>query len=126
MLYHWAIMNSTPVPSADRYKRVFVTVLPTISDGQRRMLRANYRAPQHTSTPRELAEAACYQSESSVNLQYGRLAGKIAEELNFTPQETRVRNQKETFKTYTLAAWIPQGAWRLHPEVVEALASLGW
>lgn len=102
----------------------------TMTDAQRAMLQAHFEAPAHILTAGALANAGGYESYVSANSQYGALARKLAEELEWQPP----RNDGVPTWTFALATGADgetraeteslgrsNWRWRLRPEVVQAL-----
>lgn len=121
-------------PTKELVKQAFNRIRP--SDGQLAMLTAHLNAPDHILTATELAAAAGKDSYEYANSQYGRLARDLAEEMEYTPTQT-YSSTGQPIWTYTLATGVSDGAqieptdeyvewrWKLRPQVVEALATLG-
>lgn len=121
-------------PTADLVKQAFIRIRP--SHGQMAMLMAHLNAPDRILTATELAAAAGNDSYGYANLQYGLLARALAEEMEFTPLEVYASTGQPMW-TYALATGVSDGAsveptdeyvewrWKLRPQLVEALASLG-
>jgi hypothetical protein len=112
-----------PLPSVADYKAALSAV--QMSDGQRDMLRAHYLAPNHTITSTELADAAGYKGWQGANLQYGLLGKKLRDILNYFDNYGQ--------ESYVIAQFYEPGSrgntdwlWGMHPNVIEALHSLGW
>jgi hypothetical protein len=113
-----------PVPDATRYAGALTRLSDQVSDLQRALLVAHYRAPGHAATARELADAAGVSGWQVVNSQYGRLGSMLREALDY---------RAEGQQSYAVASFVPPGVrsnaewlWVMHPEVAAALASLGW
>src|SRR5262249_50908418 len=62
------------------------------------LLRAHYAAPDHTATWSQLASAVGYANFTAVNLQYGKLATRVAAQL-------RIGKPPRGFWLYVLARW---------------------
>jgi len=113
------------LPSAAEYRIAFESVLPGSPEGHQAMLDAHLNAAANRITATELARAAGYAGYEAANLQYGKLARRICEALQFTPP---VGNSGEPTFTYVLATsmktpsqdWV----WTLHEVVVVALQPL--
>ena len=111
------------IPTALEYRALLATIIMTVE--QRAMLDAHLRASDHILTATELAHAGGYDSYVSANNQYGKLARKIAEELEWEPPIFRGQ-QTWTFALATGAddgedSNTPNWRWRLRTELVEAL-----
>lgn len=121
-------------PTAELVKQAFVRIRP--SDGQLAMLIAHLNAPDHILTATELAAAAHRDSYEFANSQYGRLGRDLAIEMEFTPTNTDSSSGQPIW-TYTLATGVDEDSsveptdeyvewrWKLRPQLVEALTSLG-
>lgn len=106
-------------PTADRYVTAFRAVAG-LSDCHYQLLRLHYHAPERTVTAKQLAELVGYKSYSVANLQYGRLARLVGEQLDYDPEPERlgtlVRFEKRNGEWH----------WLMRPEVAQALERLGW
>lgn len=111
------------IPTAAEYRKALDLVKMT--DEQRAILAAHLKAPGYTLTATELANAGGYPSYSSANSQYGKLARKIAEELDWEPP---IEDGVQTW-TFALATGADEGKlidsgewrWRLRDEIVQAM-----
>ena len=101
-----------------------------ITEIQRDMLCAQYRAPNYTITASQLARAVhVKEGYKAVNLHYGRLAHRLWQQLRLPSRGLPSRSR---------ARWIgvlePEwsrgtgGHWKgkMHPSLVEALKQIGW
>ena len=103
----------------------------SMNKAQEMMLAAHLAAPSQILTASQLAAAAGYDDYAVANRLYGQLGYALAEELEWTPKETR--NGVPVW-TFTLAFDADEQSragglevkghwrWRLRPEVVEALS----
>jgi hypothetical protein len=88
------------------------------------LLRAHFKAPNHTATWAQIAEVVGYANRNAVNLQYGTLARRVAHRLGMV-------EPPKGFWLFVLAKWAdardPSGhtAFVLRQPVIEALAQLG-
>lgn len=108
-----------------QYARAIGTALNQGSEKHRELLQAHFEAPRHTRTYAQLAKDVGYANYGAVNLQYGILAHRVAEGLGIFALPT------QGFWGIVLVDWAgdydPSGTrFRLRPEVVEALQSLGF
>jgi hypothetical protein len=111
------------IPTAAEYRTAMAAV--SMTDEMRAMLNAHLWASDHILTATELAHAGGYDSYTSANSQYGTLARRIAEELEWEPP---IVDGTQTW-TLALATGADEGEpteraewrWKLRPEVVEAL-----
>lgn len=118
-----AIHDLVDVPTVAEYKRAFLKCRPLLP-GKRylEMLKAHYRAPDHTVTAGELAEAVGFPSYSAANLQYGTFACDLCEALG-RPREHGVAILV-TFSGRELGDELIR--WTMIPQVVAALEEMRW
>lgn len=96
------------------------------------LLRAHFEAPQHTATASQLARAVGYPNYKSVNLQYGRLAHRVANRLGVVehPVCPRVRGRNKGSWLFVLVDWAVEQSgdtrFVLRQPVIEALQRLGY
>lgn len=96
-----------------------------IHEQHRALLKVHCDAPKHTATWAQLAKVVGYPNGDTVNMQYGTLARRVAEQLG-------VREKPKGFWLYVLADWAARKglsghtAFVLRPQVVQALEKLGW
>ncbi len=113
------------LPSLPEYKTALRAVLSDAPDAHVAMLRAHAISPGHRITASDLARAAGYSGYGAANLQYGKFAHRICDELRLTPKNG---NSGEPTYTYVLASSrkLPDLdlEWTLHDVVVDALATL--
>jgi hypothetical protein len=116
--------SPSTVPKAALYSDALARLSGRMSDIQRALLAAHYRAPGHAATARELAEATGIAEWEVVNAQYGRLGAMLRDALDF---------RAEGQQSYAIASFLPPGVrgntewlWIMHPELAEALSSQGW
>ena len=113
-------------PSAEEAVRAFGRIIPNMSDGQRAMLRAHYKAPGRTVTATRLAQAATFANFSTANLQYGLLGAMLFAEI---PEDLPRRQDGSRVMTCALAtseypdkgADAPNWVWTMRPHIAEAL-----
>jgi len=105
--------------TANDYKQAFLALHP-LGDHEIALLKAHFSAPDFTTTASELAAAVGYPNWSSANLHYGKLAGRVCEELGYDlPLKLHI----------LVTDYRPEGGhWHLvlRAQVVEALRELGW
>lgn len=100
-----------------------------VSDNHMALLRAHLVAPEHTTTWAKLAEAVGYRNGSAVNLQYGKLAERIARQLGLHDKPRDPNGN--AWWLWVLVRWAseqdPNGhtAFVLRRPVIEAAARLG-
>jgi len=73
------------VPTAAEFREAFLLFGAKVTGHQRLMLQAQMVAKDHRRTAAELAKAAGYANYRLSNAQYGLLARKIGEELDYKP-----------------------------------------
>jgi 5-methylcytosine-specific restriction protein A len=113
------------VPSLSEYKRALRIVLNDSPVKHVAMLRAHVAAPAHQITASELARAAGYSGYGNANLEYGKFAHRICDELSWEPP---IGKSGDPTYTYVLASSrnLPNSdlLWTLREVVVEAMAAL--
>lgn len=88
------------------------------------MLREHYLSPKHTTTWEALAGKVGYTTSGTVQLQFGKFAGRVAEQLG-------IHEKPEGFWLYVLAKWAKQKDAKGHTQfilrkpVCEAMQRLG-
>jgi hypothetical protein len=116
-------------PSAEQFKAALLASRP-VNDKVMAMLKAHFRAPDHSLTTVQLAEAAAYRSVSSVNVHYGKFAKKLAETLGVQPPQNLPSG--EGVWTSVIASGeegnvaSPNYLWTLRPGLVDAVKALPW
>jgi hypothetical protein len=121
------------LPSAEEYAEAFRRIAHKLTEGYRAMLRAHYRATEHTLTTGQLAQAAGYADFKAANLHYGRIGVLLDSALHLAldtgPGGTRAyttvlatSGDEEPHKGRLREEW----RWVMRPQVVEAVATLGW
>jgi hypothetical protein len=118
-------MSNEQYGSADDYYRAFVALQKEgIPEKHIGLLQAHYQAPHHTATWAQLASVVGYANGEAVNLQYGKLASRVAHLLGLV-------EPPEGFWLYVLADWAKKKdssghtAFVLRRPVIEALSRLG-
>lgn len=78
-------MKSANQITVEQYREAFETLDQgnQIKENQRAMLIEHYRAPQRILTASQLARAVRYRSYRGVNLWYGKLAWRVAEQVGY-------------------------------------------
>jgi hypothetical protein len=95
------------------------------------MLRAQYRAPSHTITATQLAQAAGYKNYNAANLHYGTMGRLIALQLSFSPDK-RKDGTERWWKALSYEADGDDDTADAHfkfvmrPELVSALQQMRW
>lgn len=115
------------VPPASKYQEALKLTQEQINTKQMQMLQAMYSVPNRTMTATELAREVGYPNHGVVNLQYGRLGHLLSDAMDWLPNRRSDGSYQwwciisSGFQTHN------QGfQWTLHPELAEALATLGW
>ena len=115
----------------DYYDALSVLEKRGISPKHRCMLLAHLNAPNHTVTWENLAKACGYASYRSVNLQYGALAHRLADELGVEEAPLREVWLKGWWG-FVLVDWADERgslghtAYVMRPPLVAALRRLNW
>ena len=105
------------------FKRA-LSLIPPPTAGQKKFLQAHYDAPGRAATMSNLAEAAGYRSYGAVNLQYGRLAERIASALNRPLPFPNVFLLAEDVDPKTISG--KQWVLIMRPAFAAALCAAGW
>jgi hypothetical protein len=125
--------NPARIATAEQFKTALLAIRDksSISPRQLGMLRAHCRAPDHTITAAQLADAVRLSSFGVANLQYGKFAHAVADQLGF---ESNKRPNGTTRWWFTLAVG-REGTeetedgrfeWVMRPELVKALQAMKW
>jgi hypothetical protein len=110
--------------SVDAYQRGLTEI--NLSDKQRAMLVAHYKAPDRRITMTRLAEAVGYSSYSAANLHYGKLAKKLCLAMNDEPDD-QYKDGSPFWLSILAEAWKNNAGeyeFQMWPEVAEALERL--
>jgi hypothetical protein len=130
--------DPTPIATVDAYIRALKIVRDSFRKGNRfseskelRMLRMHYSAPGHTTTTTELAAQVGMRSFGVSNMQYGKLAHRIADALQYRPEpsETGTPHWWRTLAHGNNgSAPTNDGTyeWVMRPELCKALEDMGW
>ena len=106
-------------PSAEHFVEALQGV-SNVTDQHIQMLRVHYHSTERTVTARQLAHRMGYGSHSAVNLQYGRLARLIGEQVDYSPEPQQLGTLVLFEKRQNVWHWI------MRDEVARALEQLGW
>ena len=109
--------------TADYFKAFETLLKEGIHEKHLALLKAHFKAPNHTATWAQLAKVVGYPNGGTVYLQYGRLARRVAEQLNLEKDQLY-------FWLHVLAEWagkddLGHQAFVLRRPVIEALTRLG-
>ncbi len=125
------IVSGAPSPAADAFIEAFQNVMNRINDGQSAMIKAHYKANDQCLTPLELAKAAGYKDIGGVNLWYGFLGQWLFEQMTVS-DDLLLNDDGSPVYTSVLAKYIEnpsnpagQKVWKLRPEVMVAIETLG-
>jgi hypothetical protein len=119
-------MNDNEFGTVDDYSKALeVLIAKGLPDKHIAMLKFHCSAPQHTVTWAELAQGVGYPDFRTVNLQYGTLAHRVAENLG-------INEPPNDFWLFVLVDWTTDvetesghQAFTLRRPVVDALQELG-
>ena len=119
------IKQLTDVPSVQEYKKAFEEVKNDLSTAQLIMLKEQFLDPQRAKSANDLAKAASFKNYGGANLQYGLMAKKIRDKLNYWGEKDfvsyvlsyLVSPNKDKNKDYLFV---------MHLEVALALKELNW
>lgn len=125
--------DPTPIATAEQYKAALLSVRDKVSDINSflALLRAHYRAPNHTISMGRLAQEVGYPNYSSANLQYGILAHHVTDALRITLPPVPGGNPH----WWRTLGYGNEGApvtddghyeWIMRPELVQALHEMKW
>jgi len=119
-------------PNADDYKKALTEI--SITDAQKLMLKAHFKALNRSISFTQLAEAAGYDSHTAANSQYGKLGHMLGDALNFDfyilTAEDGASNIGDPF--YSSAIGMGNAYKKdpfelvMHHELAKALYRLGW
>jgi hypothetical protein len=116
------------IPTAAQYRAALSTV--NLSDMQRRMLEAHYRAHNRSITYTALAAAAGYDSHETANRWYGQVGADLGEATGFAFADAKDRPGKKFYSSALgMEDAYPAGAefqLVMHHELAKALTELGW
>lgn len=108
-------------PTSLAYAKGFAAIAP-LHPNHLALLRVHYGAPNRTRTATQLAEGVGYENFSAVNLQYGLLASRLGEAMEFADADLSLLVEFTEPHTHNNEHWILQ----MRPEVAAALEKLGW
>lgn len=115
------------VLTATDYRSGLAAIAPRMNDIQRRLLIAQYQAPNRTVYATQLAKLASVQGgHPTVNAQYGRLGHMFCDETGFEPDK-RKNGIPRWWAVWSVGHLTRKGfIWEMLPAVAEALELLGW
>lgn len=122
-------MKEKNLPDEKDCYEAFCALAPHISHKHIEILRENYRAPDHTLTATQMADAVGYKNYRAACLQYGTLARKVMDRLGISGPTHHGVNI-EIFVDFVMPGdrgnEIGQILWVLRPEVARALERMKW
>lgn len=107
--------------TAKQFLKAFQKLRPRLGDYHRKMLQANYSAPNRTITATQMAHTLGYRGLGAANIHYGKLASMLCGELGYPNPKDHIRLSLLVSFTKP-AGWL----WTMRPQVAEALEELGW
>ena len=115
-------------PSTEEYMAAFTRCKPAIK-GRLKLLLAHHQCQGQVATMTEIAHMVGYKSFELANLNYGKLARIICEDMGRTPADISSESARwlATFVRFENEGRKGE-QWRLtlYPEVTEAIERLGW
>lgn len=114
-------MRPQLTPTSIAYAKGFAAIAP-LHENHLAMLRLHYRAPNRIRTATQLAEGVSYENFNAVNLQYGLLAARLGEAMEFADADLSLLVEFTEPHTQNNEHWTLQ----MRPEVAAALERLGW
>jgi hypothetical protein len=123
--------NAKPIATVEQFKTALLAVAQTgIPKKHREMLMAHCRADKpdkHTISTGQLAKEVGYPDHNTVNIQYGKLAHRVADELHIILPETPDK-KPHWWRTLAIGKYVgPEPyLWRMRRELVQALRELKW
>lgn len=115
-------VRSIPTISVGEYVEALRSIEPNITDKQRAMLVCHASAPGQQLTMSELAMRVGYPNYGAANLQYGLLAGKLADAIGIS----RPRHLVYVFASFDNDPGTSHSRAHMYPELLAALQQLGW
>ncbi len=107
--------------TAIEYQEAIIALGTAITPLHRRMLVAHAEAPDGILSVRQLAAAGGYDHPNVTYAQYGRLGRLIAKSIGVEDQGVWTNIIGYGYRTQS-----KELIWEMHPELVQALAALGW
>ncbi len=121
------IYKPSRIPSYADYVEGLTAIKSLMSESQLRLLQQQYYALNHTIGATELSEVADIQGgRGTVNLLYGRLGKMFCDATGFEPDRREIGTHRWWSVWSTGHEEGTRFFWEMHPQVVEALESLGW
>ena len=112
---------ATGYPTPEMYKTALLAVEAEITPRQRQILAAHYQSDDYLTSASDLAGQLGLDDFVHINREYGHLGSLIAQALDLYIPSDWIRLN-------AIATCIGESAirWLLHPQMVQALDSLGW
>jgi putative restriction endonuclease len=82
-------LSSTKVPTVNQYITAF-RAINNLTDTHLKILQTHYHAYEKTITANQLAQAIGYDHHATANMIYGRLAGLVGEQLDYSPEPEKL------------------------------------
>jgi len=126
--------DATPIATPALYRAALLALRDSemgISTHELEMLTAHWNSPEHTITTSQMAEKMGFKNYSVANLQYGRLAHRIADELHYWPG-SEDENAPHWWRTIAYGKEaspeeeIQHYQWVMRPELVSILRQMRW
>jgi len=118
--------ESAGAPGVTQYVLAFQKILETLPHSYLQMLKAHYHAPNRTVTLGQLAEAGSFANYNAAVLHYGKLGGRLYEQL---PIKLPRHKDGKLMYTHMLAEGDvgeeEHRQWKMRPEVAAAMEQLG-
>jgi hypothetical protein len=117
------------IPTTEEFVDALNRVAKSVTEPQRKMLRALYEAPDQTLTATQIATAAGYTRHLTATEKLSKYARLIAEDLGYEPAPgpkgapewtTTLATEDERDESVAPAQW----RWKLRPQVSEAIERL--
>lgn len=118
----------TTSPKAAEYVLAFQKILGSLPDSYITMLKAHYMAPNRTITSSQLADACAFHNYNAAVLHYGTLGSRLYEQLPISLPKHKDGSPVYTYMLATGGDSSQAGsewAWKMRPEVADAIAQLG-
>jgi len=107
------------MPTVDAFESALISLQP-LADHHDRMLAEHYKAPNHTLTATQIANAVGYADFHPVNLHYGKLAVLICDKLGVSPSFGVMLDSAEPNDSNGHLELV------MRTELVSAIRNLGW
>jgi hypothetical protein len=112
------------VPTVAEYVTAFRAIEQKMTPNQRKLLLAHHAAQARVMSATRLAEQVGFESYAAVNLQYGALAGQIADQLAIEVGDVVLGILVDFVDPGQVAN--EHYLWVMRPNVAQAIEDLGW